>query len=85
MCDFVGVAFEEARMLNQSDYAGRVVNTSFAQSDGTRHAEYTAIRQPESRKRHLTDEERAVIASHCGELADALGYVDEDLEATNRL
>jgi hypothetical protein len=79
MCDFLGVAFEEARMLTLSDYAGPGDNTSFLPADGDPHAEYAAIRQRGTRKHHLTREERAVIADQCGELAEALGYDDAEL------
>jgi hypothetical protein len=79
LCDFLGVDFEEARMLTMSDYAGRVDNTSFAQTDDDRHAEYATIRRLGTRKHHLTDKEQAVIARLAGELARALGYEDDDL------
>jgi hypothetical protein len=65
-------------MLTLSDYAGRVDNTSFVQTDGDRHAEYPTIRQLGTRKHHLMRQERAVIAHLCGELAEALGYDDDD-------
>ena len=71
-------------MLNQSDYGRRGTNTSFAPTDGDRHAEYAAIRTPGTRKHHLTDTEQAVVVSRCGELADALGYRDADFEPAGR-
>ena len=84
LCDYLGVEFEEARMLTLSDYTGRVGNTSFVQTDGDRHAEYPTIRQLGTRKHHLTPQERAVIAQLCGELAEALGYDDDDLRTRAR-
>ena len=73
VCAFVGVAFE-ARMLTKSDYALRGDNSSFEQADGDRHPVYAGIRRPPTRKDHLTAAEQDLVAGHCGELAEALGY-----------
>jgi hypothetical protein len=35
------------------------------------------IRRPPTRKDHLTAAEQDLVASHCGELAEALGYGKE--------
>jgi hypothetical protein len=79
LCDFLGVAFEEARMLSLSDYAGRSDNTSFGHADVDPRVEHPAIHQLGTRKHHLTDAEQAVIARLCGELARALDYEDAEL------
>jgi hypothetical protein len=72
LCAFLGVAFEEERMLNLVDFA-LYDNTSFdPTSDRGHHGR--AIRKLESRKHHLTDSEKTTVASLCGELAGALGY-----------
>lgn len=84
LCDFLGVEFEEARMLTLSDYRGRVDNTSFAPADGDRHAEHATIHRLRTRKHHLTPGDQAVIARLCGELADALGYHDDDFRPRAR-
>ena len=79
LCAFLGVAFE-ARMLTLSDYAPRGNNTSFEEVEGDSHPVHPAIRRLPTRKVHLTAAERDVVAGHCGELAEALGYGDADLE-----
>lgn len=84
LCAFVGVTFE-ARMLTMSDYALRSDNSSFEQADGDRHPVYAAIRRPPTRKDRLTAAEQDLVASHCGELAEALGYGDADLDPVSHL
>jgi hypothetical protein len=75
LCDFIGVDFEERRMLSFSDFANHKDNTSFAQLDNLQQS-YRVYR-PDSRKRFLDAEERAIVRDFCGELAWAVGYDDE--------
>jgi hypothetical protein len=81
LCTFLGVGFEQERMLNLSDFDGHRDNTSFAQNQGEKHPEFSAIRKPASRKHYLTDSEVKMVGSICGELARALGYDDDDFES----
>ncbi len=81
LCTFVGVDFEEDRMLNLEDFAKHKDNTSFPQTEGNGHQSYPAIRGAESRKDYLTASEIQFISSQCGELANSLGYQDTDFKA----
>lgn len=78
LCEFLGVDFEADRMLNLSDFSGYKDNTSFANPSNHNGKQDAPIRQSRSRKGHLTNEEQRLVASMCGELAHALGYIDED-------
>ena len=82
LCEFLGVDFEQERMLSLSDFEKYPDNTSFAQNRGKKHQEYGAIHKPESRKHYLTDSEIRIVSSICGELARALGYEDENLKCS---
>lgn len=78
LCAFLGVEFEQERMLNLSAFASNKNNTSFA-----RNTEVTSdakIYAPPSRKGYLTKNEIAQVCRTCGELAWALGYEDEDFQ-----
>jgi hypothetical protein len=76
LCHFLGIEFEKERMLSFSDFANNKDNTSFS-SDQQTQAQ-GKIYQPPSRKKHLTKTEIEAVRSTCGELAWALGYLDED-------
>lgn len=82
LCEFLGVDFEEERMLSLSDFSGHRDNTSFSQDRGRKHAEYSVIRKPKNRKNYLTDSELRVVSAICGELAEALEYVDDDFRSS---
>jgi hypothetical protein len=76
LCDFLGVDFDEKRMLNAEDYDYYGSNTSF--ENQSRATEKDFIKTPESRKKYLTDSQIQVIGSICGEIAHAIGYEDPD-------
>jgi hypothetical protein len=76
ICDFLGVDFDDKRMLNAKDYSYYGSNTSF--ENQTRSTESNYIRTPRSRKKHLNKSQIKVIGSICGELASAIGYEDPD-------
>lgn len=78
LSEFIGVEFEEERMLTLSDFAGHHDNTSFPYDRGEKSKEYQAVRQPRNRKHYLTASEVKSVSIICGELAWALGYDDED-------
>lgn len=80
LCEFLGVDFEEERMLGLADYNGHKDNTSFPNVEAKIHQNYQAIRKPESRKHFLTKKEIRQIGLVCGELAQGIGYIDDDLE-----
>lgn len=79
ICSFLGIEFEEDRMLNRVDYAYHDTNTSFSDKkpDETkgRHI-YVA----ESRKKFLDTAEIEMISVICGETARAMGYTDPDFQ-----
>ncbi len=79
LCEFIGVEFEEERMLNLTDYVGHKDNTSFT-GDMVQSEENKQVYRPASRKQHLTNTELEVIGKICGELAWALDYIDESLQ-----
>ena len=78
LCNFLGVDFDEKRMLNAEDFSYYGANTSFENQARVHSSEY--VRVPKSRKGHLKDRERDVIRTICGELAQAVGYKDEDFQ-----
>ena len=79
VCDFLGVEFEESRMLELSDYEGHGDNTSFKDPNKSSKSG-PKIKQLESRKEFLSEEDIETVASICGEMALALGYEDPDYE-----
>lgn len=81
LCDFIGVDFEESRMLSLSDFAEHKDNTSFGQQQNIQQT--YRVYQPESRKHFLSDDEIMVVQDVCGELAWAVGYQDESFEPVN--
>lgn len=82
ICRFIGVDFEEASMLNRSDYAYHDTNTSFPEQYAARQDKSRYIYAAESRKNALTRAEIERIGSLCGEVALALGYADPDFVAS---
>jgi len=82
LCDFIGVEFEESRMLSLADYAEHKDNTSFERQENLQQT--YRVYQPESRKRYLSEEETSVVREICGELAWAVGYEDENFAPADR-
>ena len=80
LCNFLEVDFDEKRMLNAEDYTYYGANTSFENQSRIPSNEY--VRVPKSRKGHLQDQEKKVVGAICGELAQAVGYEDEDLRGS---
>jgi hypothetical protein len=79
LCTFLGVEFERERMLNLSDFSEHRDNTSFSESELSESLDKRGrVRSLQSRKGHLTGEEIRTVGSICGELAQAIGYDDED-------
>ena len=78
ICRFLGVDFEEASMLNRSDYAYHDTNTSFPEQYEARQDKSRYIYTAASRKSALTRAEIEKIGGLCGELAVSLGYADPD-------
>jgi hypothetical protein len=72
IAQFIGVAFEEERMLGFADYKNTRDNTSDPENrgEGTTHRVY----KPADRTHDLSAAEVAAVADACGELAWALGY-----------
>ena len=85
LCEFLDVEFERDRMLSLSDFSKNRDNTSFSNSDSTRPTNATdntdRIHALESRKGYLTEQEIQLVGSICGEMAQAIGYEDEDFNA----
>ena len=86
LCEFLDVEFERDRMLSLSDFSKNRDNTSFSNSDSTRPTSAAAdnsnrIHALESRKGYLTEQEIQLVGSICGEMAQAIGYEDEDFNA----
>lgn len=77
VCRFLGVAFEEERMLHAVEFGKQSPNTSFPAGEMDRRADYDLIRRMPSRKEYLTSGELAELNEGCGELALACGYDDE--------
>ena len=67
LCTFLGLAYEEERMLDRKDYSYHNTNTSFP--------DYPI----NSRKHYLNKSEIQIISSICGELGRVVGYEDEDM------
>lgn len=76
LCGFLGVEFEQERMLGLIDFSQYKPNTSFPQEEGETNPAYGRIFQPHSRRKYLEGTEIAAICDVCGELAGALGYED---------
>jgi len=85
LCNFIGVDFEQERMLNLADYAGHKDNTSFAQGTAGADEKVGRVYAPESRKGKLTEAEIRVVSAICGELAWAMGYDDQDFQQPRSL
>jgi hypothetical protein len=83
LCTFLGIDFEQERMLNLSDFSGHADNTSFPQLSEESRRSYGAVQLPQSRKQHLTESEIRIVSSICGELALALGYNDNDFKSSS--
>jgi hypothetical protein len=85
LCEFLDVEFEQDRMLELADFSKHRDNTSFSDRNSpmpTTDSESTGrIRALESRKGHLTEEEIQAVGAICGEMAQAIGYQDEDFNA----
>ncbi len=83
LCVFLGVEFEENRMLNRVDYAYHDTNTSFSdmvpEEKKGRH-----IYATESRKHFLDAAEIKLINEICGETSRAMGYTDPDFQCLPR-
>ena len=77
LCLFLGLDFEQDRMLNRVDFPYYQSNSSFA-SQEAQGSQDTAIFKTSSRKQHLGSQEIAKVSAICGELARCLGYDDED-------
>ena len=80
LCEFLGVEFEEDRMLNRADYAYHDTNTSFPDSEKEKPQDSAYIYAPKSRKSFLDPSEIELIGRHCGEIARSLGYEDTDFK-----
>lgn len=78
---FLGVEFEEQRMLGRKDYPYFNTNSSFSDQDRRDGGAKAFVYRPSSRKQFLDAEEIAIISDICGEAAHALGYMDSDFEA----
>ena len=78
LCEFIGVPFEQERMLGLADFADHKDNTSFPGQEKTGHSDYSAIKPPESRKHHLSAAEVGRVARFCGATAVRAGYEDDD-------
>jgi hypothetical protein len=85
LCEFLDVEFERDRMLSLSDFSKHRDNTSFPDSDSARSPDDIdntgRVRALESRKGYLTEQEIQLVGSICGEMAQAIGYEDEDFNA----
>jgi hypothetical protein len=76
LCDFMGVEFNEKKMLNAEDFDYYGSNTSFGSQ--ARSSGNGFVKAPKSRKNHLTDSQIKIIKTICGELAHAIKYEDQD-------
>jgi len=85
LCEFLDVEFEGDRMLSLADFSKNRDNTSFSDSGSTESpgtADNTGrVHVLESRKGYLTEQEIQLVGSICGEMAQAIGYEDEDFNA----
>lgn len=80
LCAFLGVDFQEERMLNRVDYQYHNSNTSFPKAPEKRKSK-DYVYELSTRKHYLTDSEIQVISSICGELGQVLEYEDQDLRS----
>jgi hypothetical protein len=78
ICEFLGIEFEEERMLNRADYAYHDTNSSFADGSPETRKDSPYIYRSTSRKSFLDEAEIALVVDSCGEAAAALGYDDPD-------
>jgi hypothetical protein len=76
---FLGVEFEQDRMLNRQDYSYYNTNSSFGGNTMDRSPDAAFVYKPDSRKSLLDPNDIAVINRICGEAASAIGYDDHDL------
>jgi len=87
LCEFLDVEFEGDRMLSLSDFSKNRDNTSFPDSDSAKSPEAVdnvgRVRILESRKGYLTEQEIQLVGAICGEMAQAIGYEDEDFNAAS--
>lgn len=85
LCEFLDVDFERDRMLSLSDFSKHRDNTSFSDSGSARSPDVDGnngrVHAIESRKGYLTEKEIQLVGSICGEMAQAIGYEDEEFNA----
>ena len=81
LCEYIGVEFEQDRMLGLADFAEHRDNTSFATAPGPAHDRHESIKAPVSRKSYLSKREIRQIANWCGAKAIEAGYCDPDFTA----
>jgi hypothetical protein len=80
LCEFIGVDFEEERMLSMTNYEGHKDNTSFPLNGDKQFRPSQGIRKPKSRKDHLSRGEIIRICDGCQELALAMGYKESEFQ-----
>jgi len=78
LCKFIGVAPEPERMLNRVDYGYHHTNTSFPDLAREKSGRTDYVYRTSSRKSFLDRAEIDLIVAICGEVAHAIGYMDED-------
>ncbi len=83
LCEFLGVDFQENRMLSLADFSDHKDNSSFAEQDKIQQA--YRIYRPSSRQQYLSNEEISAVREICGELAWAAGYTDANLLPTSEM
>lgn len=81
LCSFIGVEFEEERMLNRTDFAYHHTNTSFPEQYAERADKNTYIYAAKGRKHLLNEREIQLVSDICGEMAMSLGYEDPDFSS----
>ena len=80
LCDFIGIAPEPERMLNRVDYGYHDTNTSFPDIARQSGGQTDYVYRASSRKSFLDRAEVDLVAAVCGEVAHAIGYMDEDFK-----
>jgi len=78
ICEFIGLEFEKERMLSLSDYKEHRDNTSFQDKNTEKAGAEHTVWAPADRSNFLSNRERALTMSICGELAFAIGYRQND-------
>jgi len=81
LCEFIGVEFEENRMLDLADFSGHRDNSSFPDDSGSGHLSHGLIKAPVSRKSYLSSAEIRQVSMSCGVRATESGYSDPDFLA----